>query len=290
MICSRKKLKAFGYTLLLTTAFTEQAFALPAFPGAEGSAAETVGGRGGRVIEVTNLNGSGPGSLREAAEASGPRTVVFKVSGVIDLEGETISITNPYITIAGQTAPEGGITLKGHELGIRTHDVVVRFLKIRTGTEYPLADQVGDAIGMIGKGDLYNNIIDHVSMSWAHDENAQVWSWSKDTAPHNITYSWNIISEGLDGHSTGFIAGSNDNTKDFKDVTLHNNLFANTSHRLPLLRIASAKVVNNLIYNWHWFATGVNGGAHVDIIGNKYKPGPETYDAISQEIIVENTT
>lgn len=283
----RKKIRIAGLGMILTAAFSEQLFAVPAFPGAEGPGAETVGGRGGRIIEVTNLNGSGPGSLREACEASGPRIVVFKVAGIIDLAGKPINISNPYITIAGQTAPAGGITLKNHELSIRAHDVVVRFLKMRTGTGYPLADQEGDAIGMIGKGELYNDMIDHCSLSWAHDENAQIWSWTTDTAPHDITYSWNIIAEGIDGHSTGFIAGSYSNTKDFKNVALHHNLFANTSHRLPLIKIASAKVVNNLIYNWHHYATGVKGGAHLDVIANKYKPGPETSKYKLQEITVE---
>ena len=175
MICSKKKLTALGCTLLLTSAFTELAYAVPAFPGAEGSAAEAVGGRGGRVIEVTNLNSSGPGSFREACEAEGPRIVVFKVAGVIDLEGERIKIKNPYITIAGQTAPEGGITIKGHELGIQTHDVIVRFIKIRTGYNPDFGDQEGDAVGIDNAG-VYNTIINHVSMSWAKDENAQIWT------------------------------------------------------------------------------------------------------------------
>ena len=288
MICSKKKLKAFGCTLLLTSAFTELAYAVPAFPGAEGPAAEAVGGRGGRVIEVTNLNSSGPGSFREACEASGPRTVVFKVAGVIDLEGERIKIKNPYITIAGQTAPEGGITIKGHELGIQTHDVIVRFIKIRTGYNPDFGDQEGDAVGIDDAG-VYNTIINHVSMSWAKDENAQIWHKSLDSAPHDITFSWNIIAEGLDGHSTGFIAGSYENTKDFKDVSLHHNLFANTSHRLPLIKIASAKMINNLIYNWSYYATGIKGGAHMDIIANKYKPGPETSSSRYQEITVEDS-
>jgi len=274
--------------VLLSTIFTSQALALPAFPGAEGAAAETIGGRGGRIIEVTNLNGSGSGSLREACEASGARIVVFKVAGIIDLAGDSIRIKHPYITIAGQTAPAGGITLKGHELSVETHDVVVRFLKLRTGTEYHLADQVGDALGMNGAG-VYNAIINHCSLSWSNDENAQVWSWSTDIAPHNITYSWNIISEGIEGHSTGFIAGSYANTKDFKDVDLHHNLFANTSHRLPLIKIASAKMINNLIYNWRHYATGIKGGAHMDIIGNKYKAGPLTDSIRNQEVTVEDS-
>lgn len=289
MKCTRKKLKALGYTLLLTTAFTEQALAIPAFPGAEGPGAETVGGRGGRVIEVTNLNSSGPGSLREAAEASGPRIVVFKVAGVIDLDLDRIQITDPYITIAGQTAPEGGITIKGESLGVLTHDVVIRFIKIRTGGDIPHDVEDLDSMAMSG-GSVYNAIVDHVSMSWANDEIAQIWSSSVDTAPHDITYSWNIIAEGIAGHSTGFIAGSYDNTKDFKDVALHHNLFANTSHRLPLIKIASAKMINNLVYNWRHYATGIKGGAHMDIIANKYKPGPVTSSSKYQEVTVEESS
>ena len=281
-------IKTLTFTLLLISTFTEQLFAIPSFPGAEGPGAETIGGRGGRIIEVTNLNGSGPGSLREACESSGPRIVVFKVAGIIDLAGERIEIKNPYITIAGQTAPEGGITLKGHELSVQTHDVVIRFLKIRIGSEYPLADGVGDALGM-SDADVYNDIIDHCSLSWSNDENVQIWSSTTDKAPHDITFSWNIVSEGLEGHSTGFIAGSYTNTKDFKDVSLHHNLFANTSHRLPLIKIASAEVINNLIYNWGMYATGIKGGAHIDIIGNKYKPGPETRSSLFQEVIVEDS-
>src|SRR5207245_4388504 len=103
-----------------------------AFPGAEGFGARTPGGRGGRVIAVTNLNDSGPGSFREACLAKGPRVVIFRVSGIIDLQ-TPISITEPYITIAGQTAPGDGVCLKRSEFVIRTHDAIVRFLRSRPG-------------------------------------------------------------------------------------------------------------------------------------------------------------
>jgi hypothetical protein len=105
---------------------------IPAFPGAEGAGAFTLGGRGGRVIKVVNLNDSGPGSLRAAVEAEGPRIVVFCVSGIIML-GTPLSISNPFITIAGQTAPGDGICIRGQTTEINTHDVVLRYLRFRRG-------------------------------------------------------------------------------------------------------------------------------------------------------------
>ncbi len=130
--------------------------AVPAFPGAEGYGSLTRGGRGGMVIAVTNLNPSGPGSLQAACEAKGPRIVVFKVAGTIN---GNVEIKNDYITIAGQTAPGDGITIKG-ELGIGANDVVIRYLRVRTAGR-------GDAVGGRGKKNI---ILDHVSASWSRDE------------------------------------------------------------------------------------------------------------------------
>ena len=107
----------------------------PAFPGAVGWAAQTPGGRGGRILRVTNLNASGPGSLREAIEAQGPRIVVFEVGGVIDFGRTVLDIREPYLTIAGQTAPSPGITIIRGGIDIRTHDVILRHLRIRTGVD-----------------------------------------------------------------------------------------------------------------------------------------------------------
>lgn len=132
-----------------------------AFPGAEGYGKYTRGGRGGAVYEVTNLNDSREGSLRAAVEAEGPRTVVFRVSGTIDLESG-LSIENPFITIAGQTAPGDGITIKGH-LGIHADDVIIRYIRVRTDSE----SGDGDAIGSRGHKNI---IVDHVSASWSTDE------------------------------------------------------------------------------------------------------------------------
>ena len=147
------------------------AAAIPAFPGAEGFGAESVGGRGGRVIEVTNLNDSGPGSLRAAIEANGPRIVVFRVAGVIRLEG-TIALRQPYITIAGQTAPGGGITIAGGSIQVSTHNVIVRYLRWR-----------GLGPGLGGRGfisfrafdNLHDVIVDHCSASWNWDDNIDGW-------------------------------------------------------------------------------------------------------------------
>jgi hypothetical protein len=118
--------------LVITSSSFSQKSKLPAFPGAEGYGAYTPGGRGGKVYVVTSLNDAGPGTLREACEAEGPRIVVFNVSGVIDLQSPLI-ITKPYITIAGQTAPGQGICLKRRELDIFTHDVIVRYIRSRPG-------------------------------------------------------------------------------------------------------------------------------------------------------------
>ena len=146
---------------------------LPAFPGAEGFGAYTVGGRGGRVLFVTNLADSGPGSLRAACEAEGPRIVLFRVSGLIELES-AIRIRNPYITIAGQTAPGHGICLKNYGLSISTHDVVVRYIRSRPGD---LTKKEMDALSIV---DARNVIIDHCSTSWSNDETLSVTGDGKD--------------------------------------------------------------------------------------------------------------
>jgi pectate lyase len=134
----------------------------PAFPGAEGFGAYTMGGRGGNVYIVTNLNDDGAGSLRNAVEASGPRIVVFEISGTIELESR-LRISNPYITIAGQTAPGDGICLKNYELDINTHDVIIRYLRVRPGDP---SQAENDAISIRSS----NVIVDHCSASWSIDE------------------------------------------------------------------------------------------------------------------------
>ncbi len=250
---------------------------IPAFPGAEGGGAASVGGRGGRVLEVTTLADSGAGSLRAALDAPGPRIVVFRTSGTIRLQ-RPLSIDRPFVTVAGQTAPGGGVMLSGEDidlqpLSIGTHDVILRYLKIRTGRGDSYRPGAGDVIAMGEGGDLFNVIIDHCSLSWGNDENVALWSDSG--VIRDVTISNNIISEGLhhDRHSTGLIVGSNLICEDIQRISVHHNFFAHNYNRNPYLKVASQEVINNIVYNWGWLATQIAGGVEIDIVGNLYKAG-----------------
>jgi hypothetical protein len=234
--------------------------AATAFPGAQGWAAVTQGGRGGRIIRVTNLNAKGPGSLREALEAKGPRIVVFEVGGVIDMGLESWSVTEPYLTIAGQTAPSPGITLTRGGIDLKAHDVIVRHIRIRTGVDGQ-AKRSGweaDAFSTVG---AYNVIVDHCTMTWAVDENLSasgprftgntVEEWRKGTS-HNITFSYNLLAEGLADashpkgeHSKGSLIHDN-----ATGILIYRNVYAHNVERSPLLKGGvHAAVVNNLIYD-----------------------------------------
>lgn len=248
---------------------------VPAFPGAEGHGSMTRGGRGGPVIAVTNLNDSGPGSLRAAVEAEGPRNVVFRVSGTITLESP-LRIRHPYITIAGQTAPGDGIALRKHPIQIDADEVVIRYIRIRLG------DESGDDSDAISSRYHKNITLDHLSASWSIDEAVSLYHGE------NVTVQWTLISESLYGsnhikgsHGFGGIWGSNYST-------YHHNLLAHHSSRNP--RFASGCGYtdhrNNVVFNW-----GINsaygGEKHqqgnpkfshcvVNMVGNYYKPGPAT--------------
>jgi pectate lyase len=253
----------------------------PTFPGAEGFGARSVGGRGGQTIEVTNLNDDGPGSLRTAIESEGPRIVVFRVGGTIELK-TPLEITQPFVTIAGQTAPGGGITLKnspsvnGTALIVRTHDVVIRYMRSRPG---PTSERVSDsdAIAIVGNS-AYNVIIDHCSFSWAVDEVATTWYDA-----HNITIQWSIIAEGLhcsthaEGcHSTGLLIGSDGSG----NISIHHNLFAHNHERNPMVKTdVVVDIVNNVVYNsWGTPAVIVDeyGKVPVNIVGNYFKYGSDS--------------
>lgn len=258
--------------VLLPNGFAD---AVPAFPGAEGYGAGTRGGRGGQVILVTNLNDSGPGSLRHACEAEGPRIVVFKVSGTIDLASR-LRISNPYITIAGQTAPGDGICLKRYPLSINASEVIIRYIRVRLGDE---ADIDADAIS----GRYHKNIIlDHVSASWSIDETVSIYYCE------NVTLQWCLISESLYAaghvkgtHGFGGIWGSNRST-------YHHNLLAHHTSRNP--RFASGcgynDFRNNVVYNWGYNSAYGGEGYHEDnpefnfsvinMVANYFKPGPAT--------------
>ncbi|MBB1061350.1 pectate lyase family protein [Marilutibacter spongiae] len=232
-----------------------------AFPGAQGWAAHTPGGRGGRIIKVTTLEAEGPGSFSEAVKAKGPRTVVFEVGGVIDLGMKTVRIDEPFLTIAGQTAPQPGVTFIKGGLVVAAHDVVIRHIRVRPG-DGGLPKMAGvdfDAITtMRGAHDV---IVDHCSLTWATDENLSASStrfageseaeWMQN-ASRRITFSNNIIAEGL-AHATH---GKGEHSKGslihdhVNDVLIVGNLYAHNYERNPLFKGgARGQVINNLVYD-----------------------------------------
>lgn len=270
---------------------------IAAFPGAQGFGAFSVGGRRGRVIEVTNLDDINPatgkavpGSLRAAIEATGPRIVVFRVSGTINVceENQSLDITSPYITIAGQTAPGDGITLRldpsceGSALQIWQHDVVLRHLRFRPGSNSDVDLGGSDALN-IGGVSAHDIIIDHCSFSWATDENIDI-GWGA----HDVTVQYSIVSEGLKdvpravgGPSGGYgmlIADGDPAGNHTNRISLHRNLFAHNWYRNP--QVGTDGLIdyrNNVIYDWglHGLRVmDVYGPTRMNIIGNYAKAGP----------------
>ncbi len=255
---------------------------IPAFPGAWGGGMFTPGGRGGRVIAVTNLNDSGPGSLRAALEADGPRIVVFRVAGTIQLT-RNLDIENPYLTVAGQSAPGDGICIANHSVNINTHDVVLRHLRVRRGD--PKGGQGSDNIGGNPAG---NVIVDHCSVSWGRDENISLYRYMapkpdgtrEKQAARNITIQWVISSEALGpGHEFGGTWGGHDST-------FHHNLFASNTGRNPSIGMTGIfDYRNNVIFNWgHRTMDGGDESSQVNVIANYYKAGPATTDEMKNVI------
>jgi subtilisin-like proprotein convertase family protein len=216
----------------------------PAFPGAEGPGIAAWGGRGGDVYHVVNLNDSGPGSLRHGiTSASGRRTIVFDLSGTINLLSDLV-ITNRFLTIAGQTAPGDGITLRGRLTSVQnTHDVVIRFLRFRPGdTNCPTFQDDSFHFDFAS-----NCIVDHVSASWSIDE---VLSATDST---NVTVQWSLITEALNDscHTDGLHGYGSLVRYGAGEVGYHHNLYAHNYSRNPRLGDnLSLDFVNNVIYNW----------------------------------------
>ncbi len=265
------------FLLLIGSLVTSQLHAIspaselfPAFPGAEGAGAYTPGGRGGKIFVVNTLEDYYPGkekpipgSLRQAIDADMPRTIVFDVGGIIDLKNE-LEIRNPFITIAGQTAPGNGITLRRHALEVKTHDVIVRYLRIRPGD---LAGEEMDALSCSAQ----NVIIDHCSVSWAIDETLSTNGDSQD-----LTVQWCFITESLNDslHKKGehgygsLISGPG-------EISYHHNLYAFHHSRNPRPGDILLDFRNNTIVGW-----GIRPGYNRDnvtlmnYVGNTLIPYP----------------
>ncbi len=245
-----------------------------AFPGAEGFGAHARGGRGGRILEVTNLDDSGPGSFREACAAPGPRIVVFRVAGIIDLQ-TPISVTEPYLSVLGQTAPGDGICLRRSEFSVRTHDVIVRFLRSRPGD---ISGKEMDAMN-IG-GEAHDVIFDHCSATWSVDE-----ALSPSGAIYNITVQWCLIGEALNHsvHSKG-AHGYGSLVRAVGGVTLHHNLWLHNTERNPRLgdnygrgAAPTFDVRNNVMYDWGKTCSGLTGDdLSANYVANYLRPGPES--------------
>jgi pectate lyase len=226
-----------------------------AFPTAEGFGAAAVGGRGGRVIFVTTIEESGPGTLRECIEAAGPRNCVFRVAGTIILDDAPLVIRNPFITIAGETAPGGGIAIRNSNkqvrpsLAIETNDVIIRHIRIRPGPHAVEACCSG-ALGLYTKA-ATNIMLDHISFSWGSDETVD------SESATNFTLQWALVGEPLLNGGPGkknrarnalFTKGGN--------ITVHHSLFVDGQFRNPQIKMAEpgavADVVNNVLFSPQW--------------------------------------
>jgi pectate lyase len=248
---------------------------IPAFPGAWGGGIFTTGGRGGQVIAVTNLNDSGPGSFREAISAEGPRIIVFRVAGIIDLESN-LDINNPDITIAGQSAPGDGICLAHASLNINTRNVIVRHLRVRRGMS-----EGGQGSDNIGGNPIEQVVVDHCSTSWGMDENLSLYRFMKPNLDgtetklpvKNLTVQYCITSEALNAKNHAF-----GGTWGGEDSTFHHNLFACNTGRNPSIGMGGEfDFRNNVIFNWqHRTMDGGDETSLINVINNYYKPGPAT--------------
>jgi hypothetical protein len=262
---------------------------LPVFPGAEGFGTRTPAGRGGKVIEVTTLADDGLGSLRAAINESEPRIIVFRVGGVIELQ-DFLAIQHPFVTIAGQTAPGGGICLKNAGIMIMTNDVLIQHIRIRPGNEGRITPENNDAVAILGKhGDIsgaHHVVIDHVSTSWGEDETISVWYGAHDT-----TISHCIISEALNKarhekgtHSAGLLIGDGS-----YHVSVHHCLLAHNDFRNPLMSAGGTHdIVNNVIYNWGGLPAEIvdpQENTFLNFVGNHFIRGPSSY-AERYEILV----
>ena len=281
----KRTISAFITAVVLSTTAVAQTAQAPAFPGAEGFARyTTTGGRGGKVIHVTNLNDSGTGSLREALKASRTRTIIFDVAGDIHLKSN-LTISNGNVSVLGQTSP-GGITICDQTFENKANNVIIRFVRFRRG-ELVSTDDGADAAWGRNRSNI---ILDHCSFSWSTDEVA---SWYDNK---NFTMQWCVCAEGLASghtkgtHSYGGIWGG-------KNASFHHTMIAHVNNRVPRINGARYEwsgydktdysntveaervdMRNNVYYNWGNGngCYGGPGGGYCNIVNCYYKAGPAT--------------
>jgi len=256
-----------------------------AFPEAEGFGKFSSGGRGGDVYKVINLNDNGPGSLREACSAEGARTIIFEISGNIELESDLI-VTQGNLTIAGQTAPGDGICINNASFIIKTSDVIVRHLRFRLG-DNGFKDAEGNIVGVDSEdkdvirilgnsGGTRNVIFDHCSLSWSIDEIVEIYGGASEAdGVENVTFQYCIFSEAL-------YASHNDlgnNSEGFKisnnatNITLYKNLFSsNWEHNIRSEGGSSFEMINNVVYNMK-YTTAIGTANKFSLINSYFKQG-----------------
>lgn len=269
---------------------------IPSFPGAQGAGMYTTGGRGGQVFTVSSLGdqlegdvNTRRGTLRWCLAQSGARTIIFAVSGTINLTSP-LRIDKGDLTIAGQSAPASGICIAGQPVSLEASNVIIRYLRFRMGDRMLSAKQA-DGADAFGGRQQNQVIIDHCSISWSTDECSSFYD------NKNFTMQWCIISESLrlSGHSKGphgygAIWGG-------RNASFHHNLLAHHDSRVPRLGPGAkyagtdtVEMVNNVFYNWN--GNGCYGGEamHVNIINNIYKAGPATQDRVAGQIVAVNAS
>jgi pectate lyase len=235
----------------------------------EGFGAKSRGGEGGRVIVVNTLADSGPGSLREALAAEGPRIIQFAVDGTIELQSR-LRCTGGRVTIDGGSAPGKGITLRNHGIQFRgdCDDIIVRHLRVRVLT----GGAEGDCLLFWGNegGTVERVLVDHCSLMWATDEIMNTWGQVRD-----FTCQWTILAEAQLPHSKGWLSGAGSDR-----VSIHHCLFAHNADRVPKLQGGVYDVVSNVFYNWgHNNAAKIDAGARVNLVNNCFLAGLDSNPA-----------
>lgn len=263
-----------------------------AFPGAEGWGKWTSGGRGGKVLIVSNLEDDGPGSLRHAIKTKGPRIIVFALSGTIHL-ASPLSITSD-VTIAGQTAPGDGICLADYPVMLKGNNIIVRYMRFRMGDKNQNKGMVNEAGSDDAFGGTRNSrvIIDHCSISWSTDEVCSVYAgdsttlqWNLLSEPLNYSYHFETGDKDFERHGYGGIWGG-------RHASFHHNLFAHCNSRTPRFDgnrnipvTEQADFRNNVIYDWGSNNVYAGEGGNYNVVNNYYKWGPSTGKQVKEQVL-----